>query len=48
MCYPHGEPLWRFWGVTAILPGIDASDPRAKEIMRRQHLREVAWMISFS
>ena len=36
---PHGVPLGPRWGVTAIPPGIDASDPRAKEIMRRQHLR---------
>ena len=34
-----GVPLGPRWGVTAFPPGIDASDPRAKEIMRRQQLR---------
>ncbi|CAL5226838.1 g9703 [Coccomyxa viridis] len=34
-----GVPLGPRWGVTSIPPGIDASDPRAKEIMRRQQLR---------
>ncbi len=34
-----GVPLGPRWGVTAIPPGIDASDPRAQEIMRQQQLR---------
>ena len=34
-----GVPLGPRWGVTSTPPGIDASDSRAKEIMRRQQLR---------
>lgn len=34
-----GPPAGPRWGVSQLPPGMDAADPRARDIMRRQQLR---------